>query len=167
MRRPRQLALPLLGLALAAACSGDMGPGPADPSDGDRLAAEFENLAGELGDSGATASANALYHAAQVVRLVGHATPVTITIDGVRQDWLAVAEQLDYPLVECLWPVTGGSGEGDGTVGAIKEVGSVNLHPGEMLPLAGKLIALAREFLFLGKKVLMGRLPFGRRYDCG
>ena len=28
----------------------------------------------------------------------------------------ALSEQLDYPLVECLWPVTGGSGEGDGTV---------------------------------------------------
>ena len=60
-----------------------MGPGPADPGDGNRLAAEFENLAGELGDSGATASANALYHAAHLVRMVGHATPITITIDGV------------------------------------------------------------------------------------
>ncbi|HJX87059.1 MAG TPA: hypothetical protein VJ277_05785, partial [Gemmatimonadales bacterium] len=96
MPRPRHLSLPL-GVVLAAACSGDMGPGPADPGDGNRLASEFENLAGELGDSGATASANALYHAAQVVRLVGHATPITVTIDGVGHEWLAVAEQLDYP----------------------------------------------------------------------
>lgn len=114
MPRPRHLSLPL-GVVLAAACSGDMGPGPADPGDGNRLAAEFENLAGELGDSGATASANALYHAAQVVRLVGHATPITVTIDGVSHEWLAVAEQLDYPMIQCVWPETGGPGEGDGT----------------------------------------------------
>jgi len=113
MRRPRLFSIPL-GLVLAAACSGDMGPAPSDPADGNRLAAEFENLAGELGDSGATASANALYHAAQLVRMVGHATPITITIDGVSHDWLAVGEQLDYPLVECVWPATGGPGEGDG-----------------------------------------------------
>ena len=113
MRWPRQLSIPL-GLVLAAACSGDMGPAPSDPGDGNRLAAEFENLAGELGDSGATASANALYHAAHLVRMVGHATPITITIDGVSHDWLAVGEQLDYPLVQCVWPVTGGPGEGDG-----------------------------------------------------
>ncbi|HKU63382.1 MAG TPA: hypothetical protein VJQ44_19430 [Gemmatimonadales bacterium] len=112
MRRPRQLSLPL-ALILAAACSNDTGPGPSDPGDGDRLAAEFENLAGELGDSGATASANALYHAAQLVRMVGHATPITVTIDGVTHDWLAVGEQLDYPLVECVWPVTEAPGEGD------------------------------------------------------
>ena len=81
---PAPSSLLPLGLALAAACSSDMGPGPADPGDGSRLAAEFENLADEVGDSGATASANALRHAAQVVRLVGHATPVSVTIDGVR-----------------------------------------------------------------------------------
>jgi len=114
MRRPRQLCLPL-GLVLAAACSGDAGPGPSDPGDGSRLAAEFENLAGELGDSGATASANALYHAAQLVRMVGHATPITVKIDGVSHDWLAVGEQLDYPLVECVWPTEGGPGGGDGS----------------------------------------------------
>jgi hypothetical protein len=114
MRRPRHLAFPL-GLVLAAACSGDMGPGPADPGDGARLAAEFENLADEVGDSGATASANALRHAAQVVRLVGHATPVSVTVDGVQRDWLAVAEQLDYPMIQCVWPATGMPGEGDGS----------------------------------------------------
>ncbi len=113
MPRPRQLSIPL-GLALAAACSGDMGPGPSDPGDGNRLAAEFENLAGELGDSGATASANALYHAAQLVRMVGHATPVTVTVDGVSHEWLAVGEQLNYPMIECVWPTTGGPGEGGG-----------------------------------------------------
>jgi hypothetical protein len=114
MRRPRQLSLPL-GLALVAACSSDMGPGPSNPGDGNRLAAEFENLAGELGDSGATASANALYHAAQLVRMVGHASPVTVTIDGVSHEWLAVGEQLNYPMIQCVWPATGGPGEGDST----------------------------------------------------
>lgn len=126
MRRPRQLTIPL-GLVLAAACSGDMGPGASDPGDGNRLASEFENLAGELGDSGATASANALYHAAQLVRMVGHATPVTVTIDGVTHDWLAVGEQLDYPLIQCVWPATGGPGEGDG--GTPPDSGSATTPP--------------------------------------
>jgi hypothetical protein len=115
MPRLRPLALPL-GLALAAACGGDLGPGPADPSDGSRLAREFEQLADEVSDSGESATANALRHAAQVVRLVGHATPVTLTIDGVSRDWLAVAEQLDYPLLECVWPAPSGPGEGDSIV---------------------------------------------------
>src|SRR3954447_19657634 len=114
MRRRRHLALPL-GLVLAAACSGDMGAGPADPGDGARLASEFENLADEVGDSGATASANALRHAAQVGRLVGHATAVSVTVDGVQRGWVAVAEQLDYPMIQCVWPATAMPGEGDGT----------------------------------------------------
>jgi hypothetical protein len=113
MRRLRQLPCPL-AVALAVACGGDLGPGPANPSDGSRLAAQFEKLADEMGDSAASATANALRHAAQVVRLVGHATPVSLTIDGVARDWLAVAEQLDYPVLECVWPAPGGPQEGDG-----------------------------------------------------
>ena len=101
-----------IALALLAACGGDLGPGPADPSDGSRLAAQFEDLAEQVGDSGASATANALRHAAQIVRLVGHATPVTLTIDGATRNWLAVAEQLDYPLIECTWPASGGEGDG-------------------------------------------------------
>jgi hypothetical protein len=114
MRRPRSLPCSIT-LALVAACGGDLGPAPADPSDGSRLAAQFEDLAGQLGDSGTSATASALRHAAQIVRLVGHATPVTVTVDGVAHDWLAVAEQLDYPLLTCTWAAPGGPGEGDGS----------------------------------------------------
>jgi hypothetical protein len=112
MPRLRTLPFPV-GLALALACSGDAGPDSADPSDGSRLATQFENLADQAGDSGASATANALRHAAQIVRLVGHATPLMVTIDGVSHNWLAVAEQLDYPVVECVWPAPGGPVEGD------------------------------------------------------
>ena len=114
MRRHHLLPCPI-ALALLAACSGDLGPRPPDPSDGSRLAAQFEDLADQLGDSGTSATGDALRHAAQLVRLVGHATPVTLTVDGVSRDWLAVAEQLDYPLLTCTWPATGGPGEGDGS----------------------------------------------------
>jgi hypothetical protein len=114
MRRHYPLPYPI-ALALLAGCGGDLGTAPTDPSDGNRLAAQFEDLADQVGDSGASATANALRHAAQIVRLVGHATPVTVTVDGVSHDWLAVAEQLDYPLIECTWPAPGGPGEGDGT----------------------------------------------------
>jgi len=112
MRRHHPFPCPI-ALALLAACSGDLGPGPADPSDGSRLAAQFEDLADQLGDSGTSATGDALRHAAQIVRLVGHATPVTLTIDGGSRSWLAVAEQLDYPVVQCVWPAPGGPQEGD------------------------------------------------------
>jgi hypothetical protein len=45
-----------------------------------------------------------LDHAAAIVRLTGHATPVTITIDGNARAFLAVAEQLDFPNLQCSWP---------------------------------------------------------------
>jgi hypothetical protein len=104
-------------LLVLAGC-GDSGTGPADPADGRRLAAQFEGLADQIGDSGTSATADALRHAAQIVRLVGHATPVTVTIDGVGHDWLAAAEQLDFPELQCVWPASGGPGEGDGGTGA-------------------------------------------------
>jgi hypothetical protein len=116
MRRSHLLPIPI-ALAALVACGGDLGPVPADPSDGSRLAAQFEDLADQLGDSGTSATGNALRHAAQLVRLVGHATPVAVTIDGQRRDWLAVAEQLEYPVIECTWPASGGPGEGDGSAG--------------------------------------------------
>jgi len=112
MRRHYPFPCPI-ALALLAACSGDLGPAPADPSDGSRLAAQFEDLADQLGDSGTSATGDALRHAAQIVRLVGHATPVTLTIDGVSHNWLAVAEQMDYPIIQCVWPAPGGPEEGD------------------------------------------------------
>lgn len=98
-------------LLVLAGC-GDGGGGPADPGDGPRIAAQFENLADQLGDSGTSATADALRHAADVVRLVGNATPVTVSIDGTNHDWLAVAEQLDTPEVQCSWPTEPGGGIG-------------------------------------------------------
>lgn len=102
---------------LALAACGDGGSGPADPGDGPRIAAQFEHLADQIGDSGSSPTADALRHAADIVRLVGHATPVTVSIDGTRHDWLAVAEQIDIPQVECTWPADSGvTASGDSVV---------------------------------------------------
>jgi hypothetical protein len=57
-----------------------------------------------VADGGYSPTAEALRHAAEIVRLTGHATPVTLTIDGVTRNFLAVAEQLDFPNLQCNWP---------------------------------------------------------------
>jgi len=98
-------------LLTLAAC-GDGGSAPPDMGDGPRIAAQFEDLADQIGDSGSSLTADALRHAADVVRLVGHATPVTVSIDGTGHDWLAVAEQIDTPEVQCTWPTEPGGGIG-------------------------------------------------------
>ena len=78
--------------------------GPAGDSDGTRLARQFERLADSVDDGGDSPTAEALRHAAEIVRLTGHATPVTLTIDGASRSFLAVAEQLDFPNLQCSWP---------------------------------------------------------------
>jgi hypothetical protein len=95
-------------LALALGC-GDGGtePGP-DSGDGARLAAQFERLADSVDQGGWSPTAEALRHAATVVRLAGGATPVTVFIDGNARSFLAVAEQIDYPNLRCEWPGDGG-----------------------------------------------------------
>jgi len=95
----------LLGAALlgALAC-GDGGTGPAGDGDGNRLASQFEHLADSMADADYSPTAEALRHAAEIVRLTGHATPVTLTIDGASRSFLAVAEQLDFPNLQCSWP---------------------------------------------------------------
>ena len=93
---------------LALAGCGDGGSGPADPGDGPRIASQFEHLAEQIGDSGSSPTADALRHAADIVRLVGHATPVVVSIDGSTFNWLAVAEQIDIPEVQCSWPADSG-----------------------------------------------------------
>ncbi len=50
-------------------------------------------------------------HAAEIVRLTGHATPVDVTIDGAARSFLAVAEQIDYPNLVCSWPSDSGWAE--------------------------------------------------------
>ena len=112
MRR-RSVVL-LSGSLLAAAACGDGGTGPGPGTDAARAAARFEQLADSVDSAGYSPGAEALRHAAQIVRLTGRATPVTLTIDGTPRDFLAVAEQIDFPNLVCRWPVDSGSvGPGD------------------------------------------------------
>jgi len=107
----------LLGAALLAAVGcGDGGTGPAADSDGKRLASQFERLADSVDDAGYSPTAEALRHAAQIVLLTGHATPVTLTIDGASRSFLAVAEQLDFPNLQCSWPSDSGIAQPGDTV---------------------------------------------------
>src|SRR6185369_9890744 len=93
---------------LAAVGCGDGGGGPGGDNDGQRLASQFERLADSVDSGGYSPTADALRHAAEIVRLTGHATPVTLTIDGVGRSFLAVAEQLDFPNLVCSWPSDSG-----------------------------------------------------------
>jgi hypothetical protein len=94
----------LVALSLGALGCSDGGTGPAGGSEGNRLASQFEHLADSVGDAGYSPTAEALRHAAEIVRLTGHATPVTLTIDDASRSFLAVAEQLDFPNLLCTWP---------------------------------------------------------------
>jgi hypothetical protein len=94
-------------LLLALGCS-DGGTGPDTRGDGARLAVQFEHLADSVDDAGYSPTAEALRHAAEIVRLAGGATPVTLTIDGAVRSFLAVAEQIDYPNLVCSWPADSG-----------------------------------------------------------
>jgi hypothetical protein len=98
------LGATLLGALGALGCGGDGGTGPASEGDGKRLASQFEQLADSVDSAGYSPTAEALRHAAEIVRLTGHATPVTLTIDGASRSFLAVAEQLDFPNLQCSWP---------------------------------------------------------------
>ena len=99
----------MLGAALLGVlgCS-DGGTGPAGDNDGLRLARQFDQLADSVDSAGYSPTAEALRHAAQIVKLTGHATPVTLTIDGESRSFLAVAEQLDFPQLQCTWPSDSG-----------------------------------------------------------
>ena len=89
-------------LVLGCGASGN-GPGGPD-TDGSRLAVQFERLADSVDAGGYSPAADALRHAAEIVRLTGHATPVSLTIDGSSRNSLAVAEQIDFPNLVCQWP---------------------------------------------------------------
>src|SRR6185503_11853522 len=107
----------LVGAALAGAVGcGDGGSGPSGGGgdEGARLATQFEELADSVDGAGYSPTAEALRHAAEIVRLTGHATPVTLTIDGADRRFLAVAEQIDFPQLQCWWPADGGGGSGGG-----------------------------------------------------
>ena len=103
------------GAALLLACS-DGGTGPAVDNEGLRLAAQFERLADSVDAGGYSPAAEALRHAAEITRLTGHASPVTLTIDGAARNFLAVAEQIDFPNLECSWPSDSGRIEPGDTI---------------------------------------------------
>jgi hypothetical protein len=88
----------------ALGCGGDGTTAPPPGGDGQSLARQFEGLADSVAGAGDSTTSNVLDHAAAIVRLTGHATPVTITIDGDARRFLAVAEQLDFPNLQCSWP---------------------------------------------------------------
>jgi hypothetical protein len=102
----RDLPLMASAAALAFAC-GDGGIGPTDDQ-GSRLATQFERLADSVDAGGYSPTAEALRHAAEIVRLTGHATPVTLTVDDSPRNFLAVAEQIDFPNLVCSWPSDSG-----------------------------------------------------------
>ncbi len=104
----RRSSLLVAGTACFALGCGDAGAGPGSNSDGTRLAAQFERLADSVDAGGYSPAADALRHAAEIVRLTGHATPVTLAIDGTARSFLAVAEQIDYPNLVCSWPSDSG-----------------------------------------------------------
>jgi hypothetical protein len=95
-------------LLCALGCS-DSGTGPGGDTDGKRLASQFEHLADSVDTAGYSPTAEALRHAAEIVRLTGHATPVSLTIDGTSRSFLAVSEQIDFPNLQCSWPSDSGS----------------------------------------------------------
>jgi hypothetical protein len=92
------------GLAGFALGCNDSRTGPGVDDEGRRLAAQFEGLADSVDAGGYSPAAEALRHAAEIVRLTGHASPVTLTIDGSPRNFLAVAEQIDFPNLVCSWP---------------------------------------------------------------
>ncbi len=114
--RYRPMLLPCLALVAVLGC-GDGAVDPGVGGGGEEMAARFEQLADSVEGDGYSPTADALRHAAEIVRLTGRATPVTLTIDAQARSFLAVAEQLDFPNLECTWPSdTGVVVPGDSTV---------------------------------------------------
>jgi len=108
MRTMRRTLLLIAGAAwLGTGCS-DGGTAPTPSGDGQRLAAQFERLADSVDAGGYSPAGEALRHAAEIVRLTGHATPVSVTLDGSTRSFLAVAEQIDFPNLVCSWPSDSG-----------------------------------------------------------
>jgi hypothetical protein len=112
---------------LVLACS-DGGTGPAADNEGRRLAAQFDRLADSVDAGGYSPTADALRHAAEIARLTGHASPVSLTIDGAARSFLAVAEQIDFPNLECSWPSDSGSIQPGDTV-VVPPVDSTGVVP--------------------------------------
>ena len=153
---------------------GEGGTTPGEGGGGDAIARQFEQLADSVegGGGGYSPTAEALRHAAEIVRLAGGATPVTVTIDGRAREFLAVAEQLDFPNVVCTWPDSGsGSPPPEaGTPGAngeCEEVGTSSMRtliawePDEMAEVVRVVADLGRTEVQPGVPDVMTGLPSG------
>ena len=112
----RYAPLLTVGATWVALGCGDGGTSPGTDGEGRRLAAQFDRLADSVEAGGYSPTAEALRHAAEIVRLTGHATPVNVSIDGTARSFLAVAEQIDYPYLVCSWPSDSGWAEPGDTV---------------------------------------------------
>lgn len=116
-------------LAAAVAGCGDGGTSPPDGNPGDRTAERFEQLADSVDGEGWSPTAEALRHAAEIVRLAGGATPVTLTIDGQSRAFQAVAEQIDFPNIVCHWPDSTGAEPAPGNgEGGCEQVGTWSMR---------------------------------------
>src|SRR4051794_16663358 len=100
---------PMVGALLGALACADAGTSPTPNTDAGRAAARFDQLADSVDSAGYSPAAEALHHAARIVRLTGRATPVTVTIDGAPRAFLAVGEQIDFPNLTCTWPSDSGT----------------------------------------------------------
>jgi hypothetical protein len=118
-------SIAILGSLSVTACR----DGGSSPGDGDdRTAALFEELADSIAGGGDYARADALRHAAMIVRLAGEPAPVTLTIDGESRRFVAVAEELEFPNIVCRWPTDSGVVFPDGG-GAPPDSGSMPPMP--------------------------------------
>ena len=125
----RKASLLIAGVGLFGCGDGGIGPSPGD-GEGQRLGAQFERLADSVDAGGYSPAADALRHAAEIVRLTGHATPVSLTIDGTARSFLAVAEQIDFPNLVCSWPSDSGWIEPTDTVFADPGDSTGGIPPG-------------------------------------
>ena len=141
--RYRSKATALVAAVALAAC-GDEGTSPRGGGGGaDDTAERFEQLADSVDGEGWSPTAEALRHAAKIVRLAGGATPVTLTVNGEARRFDAVAEQLDFPNIVCSWPDSAvvepappegdgedgsGGGTGGGSGGECEQVGTWSMR---------------------------------------
>ncbi|MFN2399767.1 MAG: BsuPI-related putative proteinase inhibitor [Gemmatimonadaceae bacterium] len=94
----RILVIPLL-LISAFACND--GVGPRLGNDPQEIARSFEALSDSMSSVGNFDGAEAMHHVAEIVKLTGRVTPLEISIDGTPMRFLAVSEQIDYPIFQC------------------------------------------------------------------
>ncbi len=128
--RARMTMTAAAGLLGLLACSDGSAP---SGNGGNREAALFDGIADSIAASGDEWRAEALRHAAELVRLIGDPTTVTLSIDGQRRQFHAVAEELDVPMMVCRWPGDSGvvhpdSGGGSSGPGACEPEGSYRMR---------------------------------------